>query len=321
MMKMISKPVAYWAMLRHWSAMAKGQSYWHLPQVEGTQFVPGTLEGYFNDLTGKTAWSGATDSHGVPLVSVNGQLQYFPVTVMQKGLGHWDLWLRSRRTDSVQWNQFERAVHWVLATQDLRGGWQFPGAGRAAVSPYSAMSQGQGISLLCRAYSTNQGSEYIAAAIKAAQLMLVPEVAGGTAHFAPEGIVLEETPLCQRKTILNGWIFALYGLYDLGFVVDSKRFRVALLSTVTALAAMLPIFDAGFWSYYDSSGTLASPFYHRLHISQLRVLQKSFPELGPVFAAAADRFEGYRHRATDRARAIMIKGFQKLRNPPEVIVA
>lgn len=182
------------------------------------------------------------------------------------------------------------------------------------------MSQGQGISLLCRAYSTNQDSEYVAATIKAAELMLAPEAAGGTAHLAPEGIVLEETPLRQRRTILNGWIFALYGLHDLGLVLDNDTFRVALLSTVTALAALLPIFDAGFWSYYDSSGRLASPFYHRLHISQLRAMQKSFPDLAPVFAAAADRFEYYRHRTTDRTRAVMIKGFQKLRNPPEVIV-
>lgn len=318
-MKALTKPAAYWGMLRRWGAMARGHSYWHLSQGEGTQFVPGALEGYFNDLTGKAAWPGAVDPLGLPLVSVNGRLQYFPVTVLQKGLGHWDLWLRSGRNDPAQRNQFERIARWAVATQDERGGWRVPDVG-AAVSAYSAMSQGQGISLLCRAYSTNQGSEYISAAIKAAHLMLAPEAAGGTAYLAPEGIVLEETPLHQRRTILNGWIFALYGLHDLGLVVEDQGFRVALLSTVTALAALLPTFDAGFWSYYDSSGRVASPFYHRLHISQLRAMQKSFPDVAPVFSAAASRFEYYQHRATDRTRAVMLKGIQKLRNPPDVIV-
>lgn len=310
----------YWSMLRHWGAMARGRSYWHMPQGKGTQFVPGALEGYFNDLTGKTSWAGAVDPLGLPLVWVNGRLQYFPVTVLQKGLGHWDLWLGSGRRDSAQWNQFERIARWALATQDGRGGWRVPSTGAAGISAYSAMSQGQGISLLCRAYSANQGSEHIEAAISAAKLMLTPEAAGGTTHVAPEGIVLEETPVRQRRTILNGWIFALYGLYDLGLVVDNDTFGVALLSTVTALAALLPTFDAGFWSYYDCSGKLASPFYHRLHICQLRALQKTFPELASSFANTAERFETYRRSTTDCARAVMIKGFQKLRNPPEVVV-
>ncbi|MBZ5681549.1 MAG: D-glucuronyl C5-epimerase family protein [Acidobacteriia bacterium] len=315
-----SKYGIYWSMLRHWSAMAAGHSYWHLAQGEGKQFVPGKLEGYFNDLTGKTSWKGHVDSRGLPLAILNDKLQYFPVTVLQKGLGHWDLWLESGRHNLAQLCQFDQIADWAFKTQDERGGWRVPETDGATMSAYSAMSQGQGISLLCRAYTVGGREEYLSAAVAAAKLMLTATAAGGTARFLSEGIVLEEVPLQQPNTVLNGWIFALYGLYDLVFVVHEERFRNALESTVHALTAFLPKFDAGFWSYYDRSSTLASPFYHRLHIAQLRIMQKSFPDLPPGFAATVDRFEDYGKHAGDRLRAVVAKGFQKLRNPPEAMV-
>lgn len=300
--------------------MATGRSYWHVPQGQGRQFVPGELAGYFNDLTAKTAWTGPVDRWGLPMVRVNGNLQLFPGTVLQKGLGHWDRWMQSRQRSAIQYEAFERAARWAVTAQDDRGGWPLPATEPASVSPYSAMSQGQGISVLCRAYLITGRDEYISAAVRAADLMLAPMASGGTACFVPEGIVLEENPARPPRTVLNGWIFALFGLYDLDLVLPRETLRAALYSTVKALAALLPAFDSGFWSYYDSDRTLASPFYHRLHIAELRALEMSFPDSSQVFAATADCFERYLGRFTNRLHAVVIKGCQKLWDPPTVII-
>lgn len=311
---------AYRTLLRHWWDMAAGQSYWHMPQAEGTQFVPGTIAGYFNDLRGKAAWSGPVDPNGIPLVQINGTLQYFPTTSFQKGLGHWDLWLQSNRSDTEQFNAFEQMALWALRTRDERGGWRVPSWTGSSTCLYSAMSQGEGVSLLCRAYSVTNREEYLFAAQDGAQLMLAPVAGGGTARHEKDGIILEETPLRHPQTILNGWIFALYGLYDLSQVSKEGPWRSALSETLAALNTMLPVFDAGFWSLYDSAGNLASPFYHRLHIAQLRVLQKTFPRHSECFGQSADRFEMQLARRTARIRAIAIKGYQKLRQPPPVVI-
>ncbi len=311
---------AYRTLLRHWWDMATGQSYWHRPQAEGSLFVPGTIAGYFNDLRGKTTWSGPVDPSGIPLVQINGTLQYFPTTSLQKGLGHWDLWLQSNRTDTAQFNAFEQLAHWALRTRDERSGWRVPSWEGSSTSLYSAMSQGEGVSLLCRAYSVTNLEEYLVAAQDAAQLMLAPVAAGGTARYEKEGIILEETPLRHPQTILNGWIFALYGLYDLSQVCKEDSWQSALSETLEALHTMLPVFDAGFWSLYDSDGNLASPFYHRLHIAQLRALQRTFPRHSECFRQSADRFELQLAKRAARIRAIAIKSYQKLRHPPPVVI-
>ena len=300
--------------------MALGRSYWHVSQGLGSQFVPGVLSGYFNDMTGKTRWPGSVDESGLPVTRVNGAMRYFPTTILQKGLGHWDRWLQTADSDSSEYEEFARVVRWVLLTQDHRGGWPLPMVEPTASSPYSAMVQGQGISVLCRAYLKTGFQEYLCAATRAAELMLTPLSQGGTARLLPAGIILEENPSQIAITVLNGWIFALFGLYDLALLLPGSSIHASLSSTVAALAALLPTFDAGFWSYYDSRGALASPFYHRLHLAQLRALQAAFPEHSHSFESTADRFERYLSGVTNSIHAVLKKGCQKLRHPPTIFV-
>ena len=300
--------------------MAAGHSYWHVPQGLGSRFVPGVLAGYFNDMTAKADWSGPIDNLGLPVARVNGTMQHFPTTILQKGLGHWDRWLQAGRCKVTEYEEFGRVARWAVETQDSRGGWPLSAVEPGAVSPYSAMIQGQGISVLCRAYQVTGSPEYLATAVRAAKLMLTPVMQGGTSRPSSSGIILEENPTRQPETVLNGWIFALFGLYDLAILSPDSAFLSPLSSSVSALAGVLPAFDSGFWSYYDLRGTLASPFYHRLHIAQLRAMQVAFSEHSRAFSSAADQFEHYLSGTRNRIRAVLTKGYQKLRNPPAVIV-
>lgn len=300
--------------------MAMGRSYWHVPQGLGLHFVPGVLAGYFNDMTAKADWPGSIDDLGLPVTRVNGVIRQFPTTILQKGLGHWDRWLKSGGRKVTEHEDFLRVARWAVLTQDYRGGWPLPVVEPQALCPYSAMIQGQGISVLCRAYLITGSQECLSAATRAAELMLTPVLQGGTSRLSSAGIILEENPTQQAMTVLNGWMFALYGLYDLLLLLPGAAFRASLSSSVRALASMLPAFDSGFWSYYDLRGALASPFYHRLHIAQLRAMQSTFLEYSLVFSSAADRFEHYLDGIANRVRVVLTKGYQKLRNPPVAFV-
>jgi heparosan-N-sulfate-glucuronate 5-epimerase len=56
---------------------------------------------------------------------------------------------------------------------------------------------------------------------------------------------------------------------------------------------------------------VASPFYHRLHIVQLRIMHRLTGEA--EFARVADRWDGYTRSRAKRVRALCYKSAFKLR--------
>jgi hypothetical protein len=311
----------YGVMARRYGKMLGKGSYWHLDQGPGRYFVPGESLGYYNDLSGKARWEGPVDESGFPLNrAADGKRVRHPISLFQKALGHWDVWLGSERRDEKHRIEFLRLAQWARDTQDESGGWEtWPVLGLKRASPYSAMTQGEGISVLTRAFSITEEEDYRWCARRALGSMLTPVGSRGTSRWVPEGLVLEEVPFEPPKTILNGWIFALYGLYDLRTLDDGQDEREALDATLSALVAHMRGYDAGFWSYYDTSGSLASPFYHRLHIAQLKALERTFPEHAHDFATLREAFEEQLASRLNLTIALALKTYQKLRNPPEAL--
>ena len=310
----------YLRMANRYGKMLAGNSYAHRHQRLGQHFVPGRLAGYYNDLSHKTEWQGSVDHAGLPLLRApGGKRVHHPIVLFQKALGHWDSWLGSQERQSAQhWRSFLQIARWALDSQDGNGGWEtWSRLGISGALPYSAMAQAEAISVLVRAFSVTGEEAYLQGARRALSPMLVPIEKGGTSWLASEGLILEEIPFRVPKTILNGWIFALYGLYDLTIADDSSDAREALEATLSALLARLHMYDAGFWSYYDTSGTLASPFYHRLHIAQLEALELSHPEHAGRFRKQRETFQIQLASRLGVARAVVLKSCQKLRRPPE----
>lgn len=307
-------------LLIHWFKMATGNSYWHTAQGMGKYFVSGELRGYYNDLTAKTNWLGPVDDNGLPLVMCADKLTHFPTTVFQKALGHWDLWIGSDQQDEMEKRAFENIAQWAVSVQDLKGGWSiWPLLGVQTTSPYSAMTQGEGMSVLVRAYSIDGDESYIESANHALSVLKLGLSEGGTCRIVPEGFVLEEAPLQAPGSILNGWIFALFGVYDYVLVTKQQDACELLERSLNALVELLPNYDAGYWSCYDLLGKLASPFYHQLHIAQLRALELAFPQNANSFRRHRRIFESQASSRVGKARAIVVKGYQKLREPPRVI--
>jgi heparosan-N-sulfate-glucuronate 5-epimerase len=305
-----------------WSRMIAGRSYWHLPQGLGRSYRPGQLVGYFNDLTLKASFPGIVCERGLPLNRVGGgPLVHVPTTVVQFALGHYDCYLATHDDDHLRLAL--AGAQWAVETQDNNGGWPiWPILGLACPSPYSAMTQGETISLLVRAFAATSDRRFLSAARSGLGPLISPIEAGGTSRPSASGLVLEEVPAIPPVTILNGWIFALFGLEDLRIAdPDDQHVADSLADSLRALVAMLPGYDTGWWSSYDLSGTIASPFYHRLHIAQLRAMELAFPQLAGDIATTRGHFERELVSVRGRSRAIIVKGWQKVTSPPRVVVS
>jgi hypothetical protein len=310
----------YYDMLKYWAAMVGGHSYWHQAQGIGRQFRPRELHGYFNDLTAKAAWPGESDRQGIPLSTLEGKKTYWPTTVLQKGLAHWDLWLQGGCNSDEHLQNFREAARWAIESQDSIGGWRHPiPLHPRALSTYSCMSQGQGVSLLVRASRETGNEEYLVAARRAIQAMLMPTVAGGTAVYEGDKLTLEERPAAVCNTVLNGWIFAIFGLYDYQLVKQDPEVSESLMGAVRGLIASLPQFDCGFWSLYDLSGAIASPFYQRLHIAQLDAMSLAFSDDRGHLSPWRDRFSRQLASRLNVFHSVAIKATQRLLRPPIVI--
>ncbi len=303
----------------YWYRMFAGTSYYHLPQGLGKVFVPGQLRGYFNDLSGKARWEGEVAENGLPLSKLSsGRLVHFPILLCQKALGHWDLWLRSAEAEHRQ--AFLDIAGWLVRAQDSNGGWDTWGAmGQPDQYRYSAMTQGEALSVLVRANALKTGVDYANACHRAVKLMQRSVEGGGVCGYRDEDVFLEEFPSAMRDTVLNGWIFALFGLYDYLLHFEDEQVSRFYSCCVTSLVRHLPDFDAGYWSYY-SSGTrrLASPFYHRLHLSQLHALSQIWGD--PLLKKFQERWASQERNRFFKAWAIVSKGAQKLREPAEVTI-
>ena len=310
---------AYGALARRAVRMLTGTSYWHVDQRLGRAFRPGELAGYFNDLTKKVGWDGPVDDEGLPLTPFGGAPVPFPTTRLQKALGHWDRALLKEGDVSRELDLFMQIAEWALSAQDSEGGWPvWPLIGSSAATPYSALVQGQAISVLARAADHSGRSDLLDGARRALSLALTPVAAGGVRREGDEGPILEEFPHDPPLTVLNGWVFGLFGLHDLSLIESDARLDETLERTVPRLASRLPRFDAGYWSRYVEEGTIASPFYQRLHIAHMAALMHTFPSEEPAFARFHDRLVDQMSSPWSHGRAVGVKIIEKLRSPPEV---
>lgn len=303
-------------MLLRWARMLSGRSYYHQPQGLGRAFRPGSLEGYFNDLTAKTLWKGEVDPDGIPIVKYidgrNSRKEIFIGTVVQKALGHNDRFVITG--DCGQKEEFLKICRWLVEKQDSKGGWE---VGDMTEKPfrYSAMSQGEAVSALARAWRITGDGAFIDAAGKAYGLLVLPLEQKGTVRINSEGVFFEEYPSLVKNTVLNGWIFALFGVYDYHIATGDGEAREMFDSSVKTMVGHIGGYDCGFWSYYNDRGDMASPFYHHLHVNQLKALVMVTGDR--VLAEYQKRWSGYYGSHLKKMRAFAIKAGQKLKNMRE----
>jgi heparosan-N-sulfate-glucuronate 5-epimerase len=196
---------------------------------------------------------------------------------------------------------------WLRANQDGNGGWRYPvPVPRYGVVPgwYSAMAQGLTVSVMLRAYAATGQRSFLDACQGAAELMLRPLSAGGCSHYDEQGRPFpEECPSDPVNHILNGAVFALFGLHELGRQIGGDGVGPA----ADRIRESLPGFDLGYWTRYDLRYRApASLAYHSLHISLLTAAGRLFADRRWLTTAAA--WEHYTRGPVRRLRAAAGKG-------------
>lgn len=234
------------------------------------------------------------------------------VEVTQWGLGAHERFLAE---GSEEWLQAaQHAGEYLVAEQEPRSGsWlhsrPYPHTFRLDPPWPSAMAQGQAASLLVRLAARTGDGRYAAAARRALEPFGQEVGEGGVRAWLDGRPVYEEYPTQPPSFVLNGAIYALWGLIDVGVALDDAEARAMGEEAVDALAASLRRWDTGWWSRYDLHPhrlpNLASAAYHELHIDQLRALAQISPR--SELDAVRERFERYGRSAPRRMGAFAAK--------------
>jgi hypothetical protein len=298
-------------------------TFWHETPAENPNATAGELGEYYMLFAGKADYAGAYDSAGVPQLDYRGRIgrQHNPIAIAQYGLGSYNLFRRS--ADPERRRKFFLAADWLcshlernahgLAVWNHHFDWEYRETLKAPW--YSALAQGQGISLLVRAHEESGDAQYLTAAQRALESFYLPLAGGGVAFTDERGdLWFEEYIVSPPTHILNGFIWASWGVYDYFLATGDVSARGLFSRAVRTLVNNLDRYDLGFWSLYEQSGTrlpmVASGFYHQLHIVQLRVMHRLTGEA--EFARVAERWESYSRSRANRARALWCKAAFKL---------
>jgi hypothetical protein len=271
------------------------------PQPLGRRIDPGGLGGYYCDLRHKSRHT----EGGIPVDSF-GELDTWVIPIAQAALGFWERRLDGEDVDRdflflAEWllergKEEQGGVVWPIEIEmpkyGLRPGW------------ISAMGQGQAISVLLRAHRLSGHDAYLETARAALPALCRPVAAGGTQSVVGGHPVLEEYPTTHPSAVLNGWIFALFGLHELALTCSDAEARELFERSTAGLVELLPRYDNGWWSLYSLHDTgrpdLAKPFYQRLHPVLLEALALIHP--APSLNAYAERWRAqYTRRAIARA--------------------
>jgi len=298
-------------------------TFWHETPAENPNASSSELGEYYMLFAEKADYQGAHDPSGIPQLDYHGHigLQYNPIAIAQYGLGNYNRWCRTG--DPTHKQKFLLIADWLcshlesnshgLAVWNHHFNWEYRDTLQAPW--YSALAQGQGISLLVRGHKETGDPKYLDAARRAFISFRHPLSEGGVAFTDESGdLWFEEYIVSPPTHILNGFIWALWGVHDYFLATKDISAQDLFSRGVRTLLHNLDRFDLGFWSLYEQSGTylpmVASAFYHGLHIVQLRVMHRLTGE--DTFVRIADRWETYTRSRSNRARALAFKTAFKL---------
>ena len=250
------------------AAFSRGPGY--EPTPIGTAFDDRSVRGYYIDFSSKTTAVTAADTQALPAIQL-----------IQLALGWWERHVAGDAAAEGRFLDVCREIE-LRAEPGPDGGLLWPM--RVPVPKYrldppwpSALAQGQAASVFVRAHRASGDERHAELARGALAPFLAP---GGSALVTQTGSgpILEEAPSSPRGHILNGWMSASWGLWDVGLGLGDRPAADAFDATVRCLRAHLPAYDTGWWSLYSlyphALQDLAKPIYHRFHVDQLEVMHR-----------------------------------------------
>tara|TARA_Y100000591_G_C21817123_1_gene691403 strand:- start:810 stop:1781 length:972 start_codon:yes stop_codon:yes gene_type:complete len=298
-------------------------TFWHGEPQINPDIETDSLGQYYMLFRNKAKYQGQCDGIGIPMLDYQGAigLQYNPIAIAQWGLGNYNIWHKTK--SESEYEKFLNCANWLVENlEENKFGYKvwmhhFDFEYRDILrSPwYSGLAQGQGISVLARAFKETSLEKYKNAAHQAFQVFSVSTYDGGVNYIDSNGHSWIEEYIVHPPThILNGFIWGLWGVYDYALQFNDKKALTLFNQYIMTLVKKLDSYDNGFWSLYEHSGTflkmIASSFYHKLHIVQLRVMYELTSE--NIFYEKANKWEGYLRKPCNRRRAFMQKAIFKV---------
>ncbi|MEU0081183.1 D-glucuronyl C5-epimerase family protein [Micromonospora tulbaghiae] len=244
------------------------------------------------------------DAQGVRLFRYNGVTYDHPVVQAQWGLSNLRTYLATQDSFFLD-RALAQAQRNLDRKVESRGAWWYPygfdyprcAQRTGMVAPwYSAMAQGQLLSLFVRLSQVTGDPKWRTAADRTfASLLVTPAANAPWASWvdADGHLWLEEYPVSAAVTgerVLNGHIFAIYGVYDYWRLTADAQALALFDGATTTLHHRVPVdFRVPDWiSRYSVGCPGAYANYHALHAQQM--LKIYTLTRAPVFAGLADLF-------------------------------
>lgn len=257
-----------------------------------TQKLDSKLDHYYLNFSKSELLKGGSqkfsfDEHGIPLIPhyLKGDKQgkhYYPISIGQFALAEYHEYLNTNSDESLK--SFIRMSDWLVENQNDDGFW-YSNTDMSKFklsSPWvSAMAQGRSISVLVRAYAETLNSKYLDACKKALNTFDPDFKTSKIVTILDNGdYFYQEYPGDVNSFVLNGAVFALWGVFDFyNFTGDEKAFAL-FNKGVDGVISKLNGYDLGYWSCYDLYHVsnkspiinTCTAHYHNIHIKQMEVM-------------------------------------------------
>lgn len=255
-----------------------GRDYFHQAEQLGDYFKNG--RSYYIDFKGKVGWNGKlVDDVPVLYLPSLGKDIFFPSMILQYGIGSIDMYFSTNDSSYLKkvghvykWlmNNFEVDYSYNNAFQELDPTVQYH-------SNNSAMTQAEALSFFARILRhrlleiDKDKCEDIMKNIL--ENIILPLEKGGGSMYQGDDLFLCEYCRKDGYVVLNGWVFAIYGVLDYhDLFKDHASFRLFWSSIDTLERHIHSYLKNDGWSYYDNRKRLCSPIYQELHIHQVNSL-------------------------------------------------
>ena len=241
------------------------------------------------------------DDDSVYMDDSHGEVCYHPVFLAQTGLILLDIYHSTGNEYYLNWarkhaNKLQEIARYFYGVPFYPYPFNFPLHGdttQTMYAPwYSGLAQGEALQLFVRLYNETGDRRY---------LMVADEIFASFSIFRGQSDVwvvavdsleyfwIEEYPMEELNHTLNGFIYAVYGIYEYYLLTGNNDARNILLASFTTLKQYIPDFRCpGGYSYYCLKHRAQSRKYHLVHIDQLHKLylmtgDEFFEEMSQLF--------------------------------------
>jgi heparosan-N-sulfate-glucuronate 5-epimerase len=299
-------------------------NFWHCGPEVNYEFNKNEIGQYYMPFINKAKYDAYFDDMGVPLLNYQGCIgsQYNPIAISQYGLGNYNLFLKKNEEEYK--NKALIAADWMVNNlkKNSKGipvwmhdfDWRY--IEKLKAPWYSGLAQGQGISLLIRASKLKRGGKYLETSKKGFISLEKTIDKGGVLTIDDDGNKWVEEYLVEPPShILNGFLWAIFGVYDYFLFTGDEKVKNLFDDFVKTIKNNIHRYDIGFWSLYDLSGgslkNISSHFYHKLHIVQLKILSQLTED--KELLKWAEKWEGYWKNSFYRKKALFRKFHFKIK--------